>query len=176
MHKHAEIGVGREPTSIAAHPDNNTAYVANAGDGTVSVLNIPSGKVRGTIRVGAEPMAVALSPNGSRLYVANSASTNLSQFKVDTSTGALTALTSSAAGTGTNPESIVVDPDAKFIFVINERSNSITEFTINKDGTLATTAPDTVADVRNNLIWEFSDYGTLAFNNTKTKWAWSART
>ena len=83
VHKHAEIGVGREPTSIAAHPDNNTAYVANAGDGTVSVLNIPSGKVRGTIRVGAEPMAVALSPNGSRLYVANSASNNL--MVVDTS-------------------------------------------------------------------------------------------
>jgi hypothetical protein len=36
------------------------------------------------------------------------------------------------------------------------------------DGTLATTPPDTVADIRNNLIWEFSDYGTLAFNNTKT--------
>jgi 6-phosphogluconolactonase (cycloisomerase 2 family) len=71
--------------------------------------------------------------------VANSASTNLSQFKVDTTTGTLTALTTTVAGTGTNPESILVDPDAKFIFVINEQSNSITEFTINTDGTLATT-------------------------------------
>jgi 6-phosphogluconolactonase (cycloisomerase 2 family) len=71
--------------------------------------------------------------------VANSTSTNLSQFQVDTTTGSLTALTTSVAGTGTNPESIVVDPDAKFIFVVNEQSNSITEFTINTNGTLATT-------------------------------------
>ena len=36
------------------------------------------------------------------------------------------------------------------------------------DGTLATIPPDTVADVLNNLIWLFSDYGTLVFNNAKT--------
>jgi pectate lyase len=36
------------------------------------------------------------------------------------------------------------------------------------DGTLATTPPDTVADVRNNLIWDFADYGTLAMNNVHT--------
>jgi pectate lyase len=36
------------------------------------------------------------------------------------------------------------------------------------DGTLATTPSDTVADVRNNLIWDFSDYGTLVINNAHT--------
>jgi len=36
------------------------------------------------------------------------------------------------------------------------------------DGTLATTPSDTVADVRNNLIWAFSDYGTLVINNAQT--------
>ena len=36
------------------------------------------------------------------------------------------------------------------------------------DGTLATFPPDTVADIRNNLIWDFSDYGTLAMNNVHT--------
>src|SRR5438094_56416 len=33
--KVAEIGVGHEPTSVAAHLDNNRVYVANAIDGTV---------------------------------------------------------------------------------------------------------------------------------------------
>jgi pectate lyase len=36
------------------------------------------------------------------------------------------------------------------------------------DGTLATTPPDTVADVRNNLIWDFSALGTLVMNNAQT--------
>lgn len=36
------------------------------------------------------------------------------------------------------------------------------------DGTLATTPSDTVADVRNNLIWDFSALGTLVMNNAQT--------
>ncbi len=35
------------------------------------------------------------------------------------------------------------------------------------DPTLATTSPDTVTDIRNNLIWDFIDYGTLMKNNTQ---------
>ena len=34
------------------------------------------------------------------------------------------------------------------------------------DTTLATTPSDTVTDIRNNLIWNFIDYGTLIKNNT----------
>ena len=87
--KIAEIGVGREPVSVAASSDDNTVFVANAADGTVSEVNVPGRHVQRTIRVGAEPMAVALSPNESRLYVANSASNNL--MVVDTSNGSVIA-------------------------------------------------------------------------------------
>jgi pectate lyase len=34
------------------------------------------------------------------------------------------------------------------------------------DDTLDTSPPDTVTDIRNNLIWDFIDYGTLIRNNT----------
>jgi len=36
------------------------------------------------------------------------------------------------------------------------------------DGTLATIPPDTVTDIRNNLIWDFIDYGTLIHNRTRS--------
>lgn len=36
------------------------------------------------------------------------------------------------------------------------------------DSTLATTPPDLVTDIRNNLVWNFSDYGTLIRNNTRS--------
>src|SRR5215813_742557 len=55
-------------------------YVANALDGTVSVVNLKQLKVKDVIKVGAEPSALALSPNGTRLYVANSSSNNLMVF------------------------------------------------------------------------------------------------
>jgi pectate lyase len=35
------------------------------------------------------------------------------------------------------------------------------------DNTFATFPPDTVTDIRNNLIWDFSDYGTVILNNTQ---------
>jgi 6-phosphogluconolactonase (cycloisomerase 2 family) len=132
-------GVGHLGTDSAG----KFLYVPNPSLNTVTVLLIQAdGSLLpgpGLFATGTSPVAAATNSTGAFLYVANSASTNLSQFKVDTTTGTLTALTTSVAGTGTNPESIVVDPDAKFIFVINQQSNSITEFTINKDGTLATT-------------------------------------
>jgi DNA-binding beta-propeller fold protein YncE len=35
-----EILVGKEPNGVALSPDGSRAYVANTGDGSVSVLNI----------------------------------------------------------------------------------------------------------------------------------------
>jgi 6-phosphogluconolactonase (cycloisomerase 2 family) len=132
-------GVGR----LGIDPAGKFLYVPNPSLSTVTVLLIQSdGSLLpgpGLFVTGTSPVAAATDTTGVFVYVVNSASANLSQFKVDTTTGALTALTSSVAGTGTNPESILVDPDAKFVFVINEQSNSITEFTVSKDGTLATT-------------------------------------
>ena len=139
----APIQVNGGVGTLGIDPAGKFLYVPNPSLNTVTVLVIqPDGSLvqgLGLFATGISPVAAATDATGAFLYVANSASTNLSQFKVDTTTGALTALTTSVAGTGTNPEAIVVDPDAKFIFVLNEQSNSITEFTMNKDGTLATT-------------------------------------
>ena len=132
-------GVGH----LGIDPGGKFLYVPNPSLNTITVLLIQSdGSLAagpGLFATGTSPVAAATNSTGAFVYVANSATTDLSQFQVDSATGALTVLTTTAAGTGTNPESIVVDPDAKFIFVINEQSNSITEFTINTNGTLATT-------------------------------------
>lgn len=73
-----EIPVGREPQSVALNADNSKAYVANAVDGTVSVIQTSNFTVIKTINVGAEPWALAFTPNGSKLYVANSSSNSVS--------------------------------------------------------------------------------------------------
>src|SRR5207253_10059853 len=56
------FAVGRDPSSVAIHPDGTKAYVANSFDGTVSIVNLTSLTVTGTFSVGTEPMAVTLSP------------------------------------------------------------------------------------------------------------------
>ncbi len=132
-------GVGH----LGIDPRGKFLYVPNPSLNTVTVLLIQSdGSLAvgpGLFAAGTSPIAAAANATGAFVYVANSGSTDISQFQVDTTTGALTAITTSVAGTGTNPESILIDPEAKFVFVINEQSNSITEFTIGTNGALATT-------------------------------------
>src|SRR5262245_33648546 len=72
-----EIRVGKEPSSIALDGDGSHAYVANAGDGTVSVINTKKLKVTDTIKVGAEPRALCFTPNFTKLYVACASSNTI---------------------------------------------------------------------------------------------------
>ena len=67
----AEIAVGREPHSVAIHPNGAAAYVTNSQSGTVSVVDLGERRVAGEIPVGTEPRGCALSPSGQLLYVAN---------------------------------------------------------------------------------------------------------
>src|SRR5262249_2444278 len=49
--KEKEVEVGHNPSSVAITPDGGTAYVSNAGDGTVNEIQLTPGKIRGTIKV-----------------------------------------------------------------------------------------------------------------------------
>lgn len=54
------------------------AYVTNAGDNTVSVIDSATNTVRATIPVGLYPVAVAVTPDGMFAYVANANSNDVS--------------------------------------------------------------------------------------------------
>jgi 6-phosphogluconolactonase len=79
-------------------------------------------------------------PSGKFLYVANSGTTTLSQYTIDSTTGDLTALTTTSPNVGSNPGFIVIDPDGTFVYVANLSSHSFTQLTINSDGSLGVTS------------------------------------
>jgi YVTN family beta-propeller protein len=89
-----------------------SAYVANFGADTVSVIDTSSNSVVGSpITVGPRPTAVALTPDGKHLYVANSNIGNAGQGSmsvVDTSTNAVVA---GIPNIGTEPIGVTVSPD-----------------------------------------------------------------
>lgn len=129
--------------SIAADPAGKFLYVPNPSVNTVTVVAIQSG---GTLTSGpgafatqTTPVAATTDASGTYLYVANSGSTNLSQYKIDNTTGSLTALSPSTIASGASPSFFLVDPDGTFIFVGNRGARSISEYTVKSDGTLATT-------------------------------------
>lgn len=80
----AKVSVGKDPRSLALSPDGRYAYVANAADGTVSVIKVVNpdpNKFKasldaavgryGNLTTGAEPRGVVVSPDGKRVFVAN---------------------------------------------------------------------------------------------------------
>jgi YVTN family beta-propeller protein len=63
------IPVGHVPHGVAVSPDSVHVYVANSGDGTLSVIDTrPNGLAR-TIPVGANAVNPLAAPNGSTVYV-----------------------------------------------------------------------------------------------------------
>ncbi|MFN8503519.1 beta-propeller fold lactonase family protein [Kouleothrix sp.] len=93
----SDIAVGDEPQSIALHPNNTFAYVANAAGNSITVIKITSANVnsflaapdtsvgpRGEIITGAEPWNIVISPDGNRVFVANSAQDTISVLRTDT--------------------------------------------------------------------------------------------
>src|SRR3546814_1828228 len=54
---------------IAVAPDNRTAYTANIGSGTVSVLDLAEGKKLRDLAVGGKPEGLALTKGGRELWV-----------------------------------------------------------------------------------------------------------
>src|SRR4051794_3498589 len=69
--------VGRYPYGVVVDPRRPRAYVTNERDGTVSAIELPSGKPLGTIEVGgargaayAHPQGIVADPLRDRVYVA----------------------------------------------------------------------------------------------------------
>jgi DNA-binding beta-propeller fold protein YncE len=74
LEQEAEFGTGRVPIRVAASPDGRWIVTSNLGDGTLSVIDLVSGRVARTIRVSGERAAgqvtILFSRDGRRLYVA----------------------------------------------------------------------------------------------------------
>src|SRR3989475_10362705 len=63
------IQAGISPSGVAVNPSTGRIYVANRGDGTISVINSATKTVVGTITVGDIPAELAVNPATNRLYL-----------------------------------------------------------------------------------------------------------
>lgn len=71
------VKVGAGPVSIAVDEKNGCAYVANAGDGTVSVIDGRSDEVVAVVQIGTHPYSIAADPGLGRIYVTRTYSNSL---------------------------------------------------------------------------------------------------
>jgi YVTN family beta-propeller protein len=86
------------------------AYITNAGDNTVSVVDTATNTVTATIPVGSFPLGVTVTPDGSTVYVANELD-NVSV--IDTATNTVT----TTIPAGFTPFRVAVTPDGSTVYV-----------------------------------------------------------
>jgi YVTN family beta-propeller protein len=66
-----EIAVGTHPAHVIADQRGERAFVTNAGDNAVSVVDLAASKLIATIGTGRYPHGLRMSPDGREIYVAN---------------------------------------------------------------------------------------------------------
>lgn len=111
-----------------------TAYVANSGSNSISVVSLTTQSVVNTIPVGDGPRYVAFTPNGARAYVTNENADTVSV--IDTASQTVI----NTLNVGDNPEQIVIAKDGLHAYVANYLSSSISviDLTNNSVSTIST--------------------------------------
>ncbi|QNP74622.1 beta-N-acetylglucosaminidase domain-containing protein [Streptomyces roseirectus] len=115
-----EIKTGANPGEVIASADGRTAYAANQGADTVSVIDVASGTVTATVPVGKVPAGLALTPDGKTLWVANY--TDGTVQPVDTAT----LEPGTPVKVGRRPENLAITPDGATLYVPNIQDNTVT--------------------------------------------------
>ncbi len=150
------ITVGPTPQGIALSPDDRTAYVANSGANTVSVIDTAGNKVTGELTVPGVPHYVTVSKDGRRLFVAMWADhdSDSDVAVLDLPSGHLV----TKLATGTRPYALATAPDGR-IWVPNHESADIA--VIDPD---ALTVIKTIPVSQNPHGVAFSPDGTVAYS------------
>jgi 6-phosphogluconolactonase (cycloisomerase 2 family) len=138
---------GMQPISVATDPDGKFAWVANAGDRTVSQYAIDgNGRLSAlspaTVTLGAVPFQVVVDPAGRHAYVVSSKS--VAQYAVGAD-GTLTALSPATVSSGSGSIAIVLEPSGRFAYVADGSGSTVSQFSVGADGALTPLGTATVA-------------------------------
>lgn len=131
------IAVGNNPGEVVVSADGRTAYAANQGSDTVSVIDVASGTVTATVAVGKVPAGLALTPDGGTLWVANY--TDGTVQSIDTGTLA----TGTPVPVGAGPENMAITPDGRTLYVADIHDNTVSpvDLATGKAGTAIPVGP-----------------------------------
>lgn len=113
------FAVGAKPRGVViGGATGETAYVTNKGDGTLSIVEVPTGMVT-TLTVGKGAHALRLSPAGNTLYVALSGENSVALL--DLASGKVTQRIAVGAG----PEQLDLSADGTFLAVSNGKDATL---------------------------------------------------
>jgi len=164
----SSYNTGTTPSGALITPNGGFLYVANSGTSNISVFaicdtvltscsnpNQPDGtltEVGSPVAAGLGPLVMAATSDNKFLFVVDAQGNQISQFKVSTGTGALTANTEATISTGANPVSIAIRVGTTvikatggtedFVYVANRGAATISSYSFDSTaGLLSVIAP-----------------------------------
>jgi 6-phosphogluconolactonase len=130
---------GFTPVKLAISPSGKFLYVSNSVSNTLSAYSISTGvltSLGAPYPVGAGPNWIAIDPTGKFLYVASLTGGDFSGFTIDSTSGALTAMSGSpyavvVSANVTPLSGVAIDLTGKFLYVSALNANKVYAYTIN---------------------------------------------
>lgn len=145
-------------TAICPAADGDNLFVANSGSNNVSVFSacIQASTCQaangGLVQVATSPFPAGLSPSAlfvdpvvNFVYAVNSKGNNVTQFRLSSATGVLTALTPAAVSSGANPFGGGITSDGTYAVVSNNNGSSMSIYSVGPGGKLAPGSTPSVA-------------------------------
>lgn len=157
----ATIPAASGPRHLVFSPDQRFVYVLGELDATIHVL--PWDATNGTLGAVLQSIETAppeftdkrwsadihLSPDGRFLYSSERGSSTLAAFRVDATTGRLTAI--GTIPTETQPRGFAIDPSGRYLLAVGQLSNRMTSYAI--DPATGALTPVAGIDVGKNPNW-----------------------
>jgi DNA-binding beta-propeller fold protein YncE len=110
--------VGTAPGTITVDSDGRRGFVANSGDGTVSVFDLDSGVAIGSVDAGSRPGAVLVDSTRNRLFVTSRDEDMVSAFDEHSLDGVFSAPVGAVAGS-TDGQGIAANSTDGQLFVVS---------------------------------------------------------
>ncbi|MDR1052822.1 MAG: c-type cytochrome [Planctomycetaceae bacterium] len=118
-----KVGEYKGPLAMVTSKDLTKIYIANHDASEISVLDVGTDKVVGTIPLGKKPNGLVLSADGKTLYATSGSYGGVVQA-IDLSNNSVKA----EIATGHTPTDGVVTPDGKKLYVCNRFNADVSEF------------------------------------------------
>ncbi len=115
----ADIEVGREPAHVIIDAQGTLAYVTNAQDNSLSIVDVVKRKLVGEIKSGKSPHGLRMSPDGREIYVANTGDDSVSVIDV---AGAREV---ARIPVGKAPAQVGFTPDGRRVYVSSTTENIV---------------------------------------------------
>jgi len=134
----ASNGLG--PSAVVYDSGKGKLFVANTISNTLSVLNVTSGAIVGSVAVGPEPASLAYDPSEGTIYVANGSYQSVSTGQSSILAVNDTTYQGVAIPTGAEPNAVAYDPRNEEVFVANSGVNTVSVINATNDSLTATVA------------------------------------